>query len=133
MMALVPTSTVNSNGDNSNAEKVCDILQEIRDEFRTLKTFIAKQPQNNNGNMNNLSEMLARAEHSVKERTDDVLNMLNGNTVTTLSFNQTRGGHRHVREPSAFDQFTQYQQQQREGVSGVSRERLQTRSTTTSS
>ncbi|CAF3362603.1 unnamed protein product [Rotaria socialis] len=133
MMALVPTSTVNSNGENSNAEKVCDILQEIRDEFRTLKTFIAKQPQNDNGNMNNLSEMLARAEHSVKERTDNVLNMLNGNTVTTLSFNQIRGGHRHVREPSAFDQFTQYQPQQRDGMSGASRERLQTRSTAASS
>ncbi|CAF4293504.1 unnamed protein product [Rotaria sp. Silwood2] len=68
MMALVPTSNRNSNGDNPNAEKVCDILQEIRDEFRTIRTFVSKQPQSNNNNVdvNNLSEMLARAEHTVK-------------------------------------------------------------------
>lgn len=29
MMALVPTTNGNSNDNNSNAEKVCDILQEV--------------------------------------------------------------------------------------------------------
>lgn len=29
MMALVPASNSNSNGDNGNAEKVCDILQGV--------------------------------------------------------------------------------------------------------
>ncbi|CAF3545026.1 unnamed protein product [Rotaria sordida] len=126
MMALVPRSNGNSNGDNQNAEKVCDILQEIRDEFHTLRTFVSQQPQgNNNTDRNNLSEMLARAEHTVKERTDDVLNMLNGNTVTTLTFNQLRGGHPHMQDGSTLDQFNQYQQY-RDGANGVSRERIYT-------
>ncbi len=79
MMTLVPTS----NSNNAGAEKMCDMLQEvmnilsffplnyiflsqIRDEFRTLKTFVSKQQQDKNSDTNNLSEMLARAEHTVK-------------------------------------------------------------------
>ncbi|CAF4985076.1 unnamed protein product, partial [Rotaria sp. Silwood1] len=125
MMALVPTSNRNSNGDNPNAEKVCDILQEIRDEFHTLKTYVSRQPQGNNTDLNNLSEMLSRVEHTVKERTDDVLNMLNGNTVTTLNFNQLRGGRQNIQDGPMFDQFNQYQQY-RDGANGGSREKLYT-------
>lgn len=58
--------------------------------------------------------------------------MLNGNTVTTLSFNQIRGRNQNNREASAFDQFSQYQTN-RDTVSGTSRERLYTRSTAASS
>ncbi|CAF1461812.1 unnamed protein product, partial [Adineta steineri] len=104
MMALVPTSNSNNNG-NPRAEKVCDMLQEIRDEFRTLKTFISKQQHDKHSDINNLSEMLTRAEHTVKERTDDVLNMLNGNTVATLSFNQVHGAQQKFQNGSMFDQY----------------------------
>ncbi|UJR28036.1 hypothetical protein I4U23_009293 [Adineta vaga] len=104
MMALVPTSNSNRNG-NSGAEKVCDMLQEIRDEFRTLKTYVSKQQQDKASDMNDLSDMLARAEHNIKERTDDVLNMLNGNTVTTLSFNQVQNAQQHYQKNSTFDQY----------------------------
>ena len=58
-----------------------------------------------------------------QERTDDVLNMLNGNTVATLTFNQLHGGHRQNQDGSMLNQLYQYQQQ-RENTSGVPRGRL---------
>ncbi|CAF0827492.1 unnamed protein product [Adineta ricciae] len=118
MMALVPTSTSNR-GSNPGTEKVCDMLQEIRDEFHTLKTFISQQQHENSSDLNNLSEMLTRAEHNIKERTDNVLNMLNGNTVTTLSFNQVQNAQQRYQNNSISDQY-----QQRIDSGAVSRGRL---------
>ncbi|CAF1449544.1 unnamed protein product, partial [Adineta steineri] len=77
----------------------------LRDEFRTLKTFISKQQHDKHSDINNLSEMLTQAEHTVKERTDDVLNMLNGNTVATLSFNQVHGAQQKFQNGSMYDQY----------------------------
>ncbi|CAF1182177.1 unnamed protein product [Didymodactylos carnosus] len=99
MMALVPSTastlargtsnitntTAVSSGNSGNADKVCGILQEIRDEFHTLKTYLVKNDKSSD--QSNLNDVLNRTEHTIKERTDEVLNMLNGN-IATLTFNQ---------------------------------------------
>lgn len=86
-MSLVPTSNNHNNAKNPSAEKVCDMLQEvlhrsmfflemskaylfssleIRDEFRTLKSYVAKQQQSGNADNAHLTDVLNRAEHTVK-------------------------------------------------------------------
>jgi hypothetical protein len=59
--------------------------------------------------------------------------MLNGNTVATLTFNQFNNGQKRAQDSSMFDQFYQYQQQQRDGISGASRGRMPHNSTAGSS
>lgn len=58
--------------------------------------------------------------------------MLNGNTVATLTFNQLQTRNQQNLDGSVFNQGYQYQQN-RENTSGISRGRLQTTSTVTSS
>ncbi|CAF4056524.1 unnamed protein product [Rotaria sp. Silwood2] len=108
MMALVPSNNNNNNSCNANREK-------IRNEYRTMKTFVIRKEQDNQSDTNNLTQMLVRTDHHKKR--DNALNMFNTNTSSTLSFNQlnTNDSHQQAQDETTFEQVYQFEQH-RDGI-----------------
>ncbi|CAF3409746.1 unnamed protein product [Rotaria sp. Silwood1] len=115
MMTLVPST---NNNRNTNKEK-------IRDEYRSRKTFVIKNEQDNQSDTSNLTQILVRTDHN--ERTDNALNMFHTNTNSTLSFNQlnTENLHQQIHDETTFEQVYQFEQC-RDGISMTSTRQKQT-------